>query len=396
MKRGLLSALLVHLLFALPVLAFNSGHIQGYVLDQDGLPLQGAMVTVSGDGAVGTWRCAADRDGFYRIAGLEASRPLTVTVEAPGRISVSRTGYRVRDDRTLHLDFILRTEKNRSILVILDAGVPYHIEAMRGSLRTMPGHARVFEATDDTPATVRRLRETLAGRPDGIIAIGPLAARLARSTTFDIPVVHVLVPDPVHLGLEVANMCGVPANGAFDQQLDLLRESFPHVSRLGVLYVPGRLAGALGELSEAGAARGIHVVARPLHAVADADRQLASMARDGIDGFLLLLDPDLWSPAVIGAVGRFARQEGIVLVTPDQDLAASTGGVSYAPDVEELGAFAGGILDSILHRRTSVAQVGLVYPPAGIHDPGREERERIEAVREIMQARAETAAPGGP
>ena len=75
------------------------------------------------------------------------------------------------------------------------------------------------------------------------------------------------------------------------------------------------------------------------------------------------------------------------MLVPDPELMGEPGGISYAVGVEELGAFAGGILNNILTRRTTAQAVGLSYPPAGINNLTREELEQSEAVREIMQAR---------
>src|SRR6266850_1398126 len=191
-RRGApaVALLLCALALNVPGFAIHAGHIQGRVLDESGRPLPGAVVTISGDGAVGIWHCAADETGFYRIAGLPASTELKLKVEADDRATFQRDGYAVRDDQTLHLNVRLRPKGIFSTLVITDPRVPYHKTALAGARETLPAGVRVFEATERTPEIRRRLYRALASRPDGILAIGSIAARLARETIFDTPVVY--------------------------------------------------------------------------------------------------------------------------------------------------------------------------------------------------------------
>ena len=56
----------------------TEGTLQGFVLNPDGDPVQGAVVTVDGSSATAT----TDANGFYRISGLPAGQ-YTVTVTSP-------------------------------------------------------------------------------------------------------------------------------------------------------------------------------------------------------------------------------------------------------------------------------------------------------------------------
>ena len=64
-----------------------------------------------------------------------------------------------------------------------------------GVVLSVPAGVRVFEASDRTPEIRRRLFRVLASRPDGVLAIGSIAARLARETIFGTPFVYTLVLD---------------------------------------------------------------------------------------------------------------------------------------------------------------------------------------------------------
>lgn len=386
MRPGMVLGVLSLLLSSLAPAA-NTGHIQGYVLDEKGAPLPGAIVVVTGEGTVGRRHCHADETGFYRIPGLEASRKLTVSVHSPGRTAVQRTGYQLRSDQVLRLSFRLRPEGSRSILILVDATTSYHRRALEGVRSTLVWEPRVLEVRDESHEVLGKLLALLEKRPDGLIAIGTRAARLARKATNDLPVVHALVPDPERQGLVRGNMCGVPANGAFDEQMKLLRATAPEIRRLGTLYIPDRLTSPLAGLRDAAGRHGLELMARSLHSISDVEEALESLGEENIDAFFLFLDPELWTPQVVAAVGEFTRRRGILLLLPEHDSFRAAHGVTYVMGFDELGAFAGGLMNNILSRRTNQPTVGLVYPSPSLSAISEEEMGIIEEVRAFLQAR---------
>jgi ABC-type uncharacterized transport system substrate-binding protein len=351
------------LILAFPAFAISSGHIQGRILDENGKPLEGALVTVHGAEAVGTWPCRTNATGFYRIAGLDVARPLTLRVEAEGRPTLVRTGYRLRADQTLRLVFRLKPPGVFNTLVILDKTLPYGRMALSGVLEHLPPGVHLFEADDRLPATVRRLQRALESRPDGVVAIGSLAARLARETTFDIPVVYTLAQNPVKEHLIASNMCGVLSNGGFSHQLELLKQRAPHVERIGALFVPERHGGAIEGFRRAALAANLSVRVQPLHGDSAVQEPLASLLDSEIDAFIVLLDELFWESEVLEEIVSFSERNGIILLVPDSSMAKAGNAVSYAPGIEELGSYAGALLKHILSGRLSVAAVGTVYPP---------------------------------
>jgi ABC-type uncharacterized transport system substrate-binding protein len=349
-------------IFAPAAHAIHSGHIQGRILDEFGKPISGALVTISGEEAVGIWKCETDETGFYRIAGLDASRNLDVRVEAKNRATLLRGGYRLRDDQTLHLDFRLKPEGVFHTLVILDARVPYHRTALAGARGTLPPGVKVLEVKNHYPRTIRKLRRVLGSRPDGVLAIGSLAARLARHTTFDIPVVYTLVLDPAKEQLLVDNMCGIPANGAFSEQLDILFQMAPEVKRVGTLFDPGRIPAVARQLRMEAEGAGYILESRAVHEIESVPQNLASLKESGIEAFILLLDPGLWTNQTFDTVRSYAQEHDLILIVPDGAMVRAGATFSYAPGFSELGAYAGRLLINVMSREASVTDIGVIYP----------------------------------
>ncbi|MBI3451161.1 MAG: carboxypeptidase regulatory-like domain-containing protein [Acidobacteria bacterium] len=356
------SALCLLLLALAPAAAINAGHVQGRIFDDSGHPIRGAVVTISGDRAVGVWDCETDESGFYRIAGLPATTELKLKVVAPERATVERSGYSVRADETVHLNFRLRPKGVYATLVITDPRVPYHKTALAGARETLPAGVRVFEATERTPDVVRRLNRALGARPDGVLAIGSLAAHLARETIFDIPVVYTMVLDPEKEDLKADNMCGVQSNGAFSEQLDVLERMAPKAKRIGTLFDPSRLDGVVRQLRTEAEDAGFSLEVRAVHERGDVKERLRSLADSGIDAFILLLDPGLFTMDVFSEVRAFTQERGIIFIVPDGAMVRSGATFSYAPGFRELGAYAGRLLTNVLKREATVADIGVIFP----------------------------------
>lgn len=360
--QALVSLVAAALVASGAALAVHSGHIQGHVYDEYGQPLSGAVVTISGPEAVGVWMCRTNETGFYRVAGLDASRDLTIKVEAEGRSTLVRSGYKLRDDQTLHLSFRLKPKGVFQTLVVMDARVPYHRTALAGARGTLPPGVKVLEVQNHYPRTVRKLRRVAGTRPDGVLAIGSLAARLARQVFFDVPVVYTMVMDPAREKLLTENLCGVPSNGAFSEQLDILSQMAPEVRNLGTIFDPETLPGVVRQLREEAEGAGYRLEARAVHEAADLPGHLAALEASGIEAFLLLLDPGLWTVDVFRYVQGWARERDIITIVPDGAMVRAGATFSYAPGFQELGAYAGRLLTNVVKRETTVADIGVIYP----------------------------------
>ena len=141
---------------------------------------------------------------------------------------------------------------------------------------------RWAEGTPDRlPALVRELVQL---NVDVIVLSGTAAIRAARSVTSTVPVVFVVLADPVAAGLVGSlarpggNLTGVASEfeALITKQLELLKEAVPTLSRVGMLHRP-ELASAMHTAVET-AARRLGLVARFLKVAEAADFEPAFRA----------------------------------------------------------------------------------------------------------------------
>lgn len=236
-------------------------------------------------------------------------------------------------------------------------------------------------------------REMAASRPNVILTRSTLATAAMLRETRAIPIVFIVVSDPVGDGLvssmarpggNVTGFTNVEAS-LFGKWLQLLKEVDPRTMRVGVLYGPKTSAGGgsyyLRLAEEASALTGVKVVAVPVQEGADVDREIDALAQQ--PGGALLVTPDATTTRLRAAILSAAARAKVPAVYPFRDFTTEGGLMSYGTDVDDQYRKAAVYLDRILRgarpadlpveqptkfelviNMKAAAALGLTIPPA--------------------------------
>jgi len=197
------------------------------------------------------------------------------------------------------------------------------------------------------PDAVRRL---VNRKPDVILAFGNAAARAARRATTSIPIVMVLVADPVEDGLVSSlsrpggNMTGlaIPYEQLVAKLIQLVKEINPTVAHVAVIWTSElELAGPRLE-RVATAIRGLSVQLHPVevHDSRDVEKAFATLTVARPDA-LLLPELSALSALLRKEITTFALKRRLPTIAADRLLVSSGGLMSYGPylvDVYERAA----------------------------------------------------------
>lgn len=363
--RSLWSALAVALLSAtVPALAGGAAQLVGTITDESGRAIPEARLVVSGPGASAVQEVVTDAAGQFRMLVMETARPVTIRAEAEGKVPVERSEVRVRPDRVTHFDLRLRSRGAHDVLVVVDGRVPYHLLALEGARTTLPGKVEVLDLRRAS-SPGRDLLRALESKPSAVLAIGEDAALVARSHVRDVPVVHVMVPDPHPDELAGENVCGVALVGGFEQQIARLRELDPGIRTIGAIYDPSRLTRAVARLRKAAEQAGLSLKTGHVHQPGDLPHALDDLAGEDLDAFLVLMDPEVYTASNFAEVRSFAEERDLIFLVPDPSLARAGKSFSLHPGFWESGAGAGRLVRQIVNGRLSPAEVGILMPVDG-------------------------------
>lgn len=190
---------------------------------------------------------------------------------------------------------------------------------------------------------------------DLILAISPTAVRAARSATTTIPILASdLESDPVDSGfIASVSRPGGNVTGVFldfpdfsKKWLELLKETVPQLTRVGVFWDPATGATKLKAIEAAAQTLKLKLEIIELHKRADLESAFQSPKLRGVGGLLLLSSP------IIGAntklVADLALAQRLPAVTLFTDFARDGGLMAYGPNLLAIFRQAGVLAAKIL------------------------------------------------
>jgi putative ABC transport system substrate-binding protein len=191
---------------------------------------------------------------------------------------------------------------------------------------------------------------------DVIVTGSTLVAQAARKLTTTIPIVVVGVGDPVGTGLVASlahpggNVTGLSglAPELSGKRLELLKEAFPKVSRVGVFWNPASPSNALNwkETEAAGRAAAVKLQSLEVRSPDDFERAFRGTTKERVNAFIVIRDnvTNVGKQKIIA----FAAKHRLPAMYPDTEYVENGGLMSYAPDFLDIFRRAATHVDKIL------------------------------------------------
>lgn len=193
---------------------------------------------------------------------------------------------------------------------------------------------------------------------DVIVTTTPHAARAAHRLTKTIPIV-MTTGDPVGWGLAESlakpggNVTGLTVllTEMSGKRMEILKETLPRMSRVGVLWNSQDSGGATAfkETEAAAKAFSLQLNSLAVHSIEDIDRTFAAMPKPRVDALLLILDPltTLHSKRIVD----LATKNRLPGMYATQQFVEEGGLMAYGPSISDLYRRAATYIDKILKGR---------------------------------------------
>ena len=259
-------------------------------------------------------------------------------------------------------------ERMRRIGVLMslaetDPEAQARVAAFRKGLQTLGWaegrnvHIDIRWAASDAALMQRFAKELIALQPDLILSHNtPTTASLLQQTR-TIPIVFVIVSDPVGSGFvasfprpggNITGFTNIEPTMA-GKWLELLKEIAPSVARVALLFNPATAPYAeyyLGPLKAAAASLAVAAIAEPVRDAPELESVVAAHAREPNSGLLVM--PDSFMNVHSADIVSLAARHRLPAVYPFHFFARGGGLLSYGNDLFDSFRRAAGYVDRIL------------------------------------------------
>ena len=236
------------------------------------------------------------------------------------------------------------------VAVVKSSDVPAWRPAIDALRRISASHTITeYDLRNDRP-TADSVLAGLKGKAAIIVALGPLAAQLVRSTLPDAPLVFAMVQEPAKLGLAPGpGVTGVAFAIPIKNQLAAFRLVHPKGVRIGVIYKEDNSGHAVEEAIKAATLLRVVMITRAVTSERDIPAALRSLLAGDQAIDALWIPPD---PVLLGEdTRRFLQAEmfkaGKAVYGSSSALVAEGALVSNGPDLVSIGEQVGELVNRL-------------------------------------------------
>lgn len=165
------------------------------------------------------------------------------------------------------------------IAILKSSDLKAYNEAVEGFKATAPGDATYIEydLRGDLERGKHLARKIRATNSSLVVAVGLKAALAAKLEIVDIPILYMMILDPIKYQLTAANMTGVLLDIPADRQFKVIRTFLPTLHRIGVMYDQDKTAAKLKEVESRAATHNFQLRVFPVDNDKEVPQQLRSL-----------------------------------------------------------------------------------------------------------------------
>jgi putative ABC transport system substrate-binding protein len=196
---------------------------------------------------------------------------------------------------------------------------------------------------------------------DLVVAVGSLAATVAREQVKDRPVIFCAVLNPERYNLTGPNIGGVSFEVSAAAQLERLRSALPGATRIGVIYDPQKSGALVAEAERAAQRLGLQIVKAVAKQPRDVDPVFRSLKRD-IDVLWVIPDSTVVTRESFEVLALGAAESRIPFVAFSEAFARQGALLAFYPDPTAVGDQCATLAGAVLRGEIKPSQVGTRAP----------------------------------
>ena len=236
------------------------------------------------------------------------------------------------------------------IAILRSSDIEAYREAIAGLKTTGPIGAiyTEYDVQGDLDLGKKLARKLRASNASLIVAVGLKAALAAKVEIVDIPIVYMMILDPLKHQLTADNMTGTLLEVPVDRQLKIMRMFLPTLHQLGTLYDPLKTASRVKDAVRQATNSDFQLTGLPVESDKDVPQQLRRLLSD-VEAFWLMPDSTVLTNESVRFIleSALARQIPVIGFSPEFTRlgALLSMSVNYGDVGRETGLLAKRILD---------------------------------------------------
>jgi len=238
-------------------------------------------------------------------------------------------------------------------------------QALAGFVAACPMHITAYDLHGTKKEESSIIQRLTAAKPRLIVAIGPLAAQVARERLQDIPTIFVMVSNPPKHGLRGANLAGVSLDIPVKIQLAIYKSLVPTLKTLGVIYDPEKTGSMVMEARGLVDTLGFQLLAVPVSTYKAVPAALRSLLGK-IDALWMVPDETVVTPESFKFLLLTAFANNLPFVTVSDIFVEAGALASLSPDYTDVGRQGCQLATDIASGRLRPAEV-MVVPPTKVN-----------------------------
>ena len=238
-------------------------------------------------------------------------------------------------------------------------------QAVAGFVAACPEHITEYDLRGTKKEESSIIQRLTAAKPRLIVAIGPLAAQVAREHLRNVPMIFVMVSNPPKHGLQGANLAGVSLDIPVQLQLARYKALVPTLQTLGVIYDPTKTGAMVTEARATVATLGLQLLAAPVSTPKEVPAALRSLLGK-MDALWMLPDDTVVTPESFKFLLLTAFENNLPFVTVSDIFVEAGALASLSPDYTDVGRQGCQLATDLESGRLRPAEV-MVVPPAKLN-----------------------------
>lgn len=232
--------------------------------------------------------------------------------------------------------FTLTAIAAQGVVILKSSDIEPFNQALAGFLAGCNTHTAEYNLQGSEGRKRRIIKRIIEDNPKIILAIGSLAAQVAKENVQGIPVVFCMVSNPHKYGLVGENVAGISLDIPFKTQFATYKSLLPTLRTVGVIYDPDKTGAMIADAQAMADTLGFKLLAMPVTSQKEVPAAFRSMLGK-IDALWMVPDDTVVTPEAFKFLLLETFENNLPFLTVS-DIFVEVGALaSLSPDYTDVG-----------------------------------------------------------